>query len=109
MFFTSTGKKGDPRHFPTVRLDVVNKHKHKQNESDNLTRMERKALNELINNPTLVINKADKGSTIVIQDRSDYITEAMKHLTHTNYLTKTTNKLKESTISWRPDMKMASF
>ena len=28
----------------------------------------------------LIINKADKGSTIVVQDRSEYITEAMKHL-----------------------------
>ena len=28
----------------------------------------------------LVINKADKGSTIVVQDRSEYIAKAMKHL-----------------------------
>ena len=62
----------------------MNEHKHKQNNSDNLSRNERKALNELINNPTLIINKADKGSTIVVQDRSEYITEAMKHLTDPN-------------------------
>ena len=44
-----------------------------------MTRKERKALKELIN-PTLIINKADKGSTVVVKDRCDYITEANKHL-----------------------------
>ena len=58
----------------------MNEHKHKQNKSDNLTRQERQALNQLTNNPMLIINKADKGSTIVVQDRSEYIASAMKHL-----------------------------
>ena len=58
----------------------MNEHKHKQNKSDDLTRKERQALNQLTNNPTLIINKADNGSTIVVQDRSEYIVEAMKHL-----------------------------
>ena len=57
----------------------MNEHKHKQNKSDNITRQERQALNQLTNNPMLMINKADKGSTIVVQDRSEYIAEAMKH------------------------------
>ena len=73
-------------------LEIVNEYKHKQNKTDNLTRRERKALNELINNPTLIINKVDKGSTIVVQDRSDYITEAMKHLADRN----TYKKLQEN-------------
>ena len=51
-----------------------------KNKSDNLTRKEREALNQLTNNPMLIINKADKGSTIVVQDRSEYIAEATKHL-----------------------------
>lgn len=71
----------------------INKTKH------NLTRKERLALNELINNPTLIINKADKGSTVVVQDRCDYITEAMKHLndpkTYKQLQENTTHKLKE--------------
>ena len=58
-------------------MEIINEQKHKQNKSDNLTRQERQALNQLINNPTLIINKADKGSTIVVQDR---IADAMKHL-----------------------------
>ena len=34
---------------------------------------------EPTHNPML-INEADKGSTIVVQDRSEYIAVAMKHL-----------------------------
>ena len=74
-------------------------YKHKQNRTDNMTRKERKALNELINNPTLIINKADKGSTVVVQDRCDYITEANKHLadpkTYKRLNENITSKLKE--------------
>ena len=47
---------------------------------DPITRQEQQALNQLTNNPKLMINKADKGSTIVVQDRSEYIASAMKHL-----------------------------
>ena len=39
----------------------------------NLSRSERKALRDLKCNSDLVINKADKGSTIVVQNKSDYI------------------------------------
>ena len=82
-----------------IRLEIVNENKHKQSKTDNLTRQERKALNDLINNPTLIINKADKGSTVVVQDRSDYIAEAMKHLADPNTYIKLqeniTHKLKE--------------
>ena len=60
-----------------IRLEIMNT---STNKSDNLTRKERQALNQLTNNPTLIINKADKGSTIVVQDRSEYIAEATKHL-----------------------------
>ena len=66
-----------------VRLEIMNEHKHKQNKSDNLTRKERQALNQLIYNPMLIINKADKGSTIVVQDRSEYIAEGSFHIKST--------------------------
>ena len=40
----------------------------------------RKALNELMNNSTLIINRADKGyNTVVVQDRSDHIDKTIKH------------------------------
>ena len=82
-----------------IRLEIVDEQKHKQNTTDNLTRNERKALNELTTNPTIIINKADKGSTIVVQDRDEYIADAMTHLADKNTYTplkeNTTNILKE--------------
>ena len=50
----------------------------------NLTRNERSALKELTSNTDLVINKADKGSTIVVRHRTDYVREGLEHLNDTN-------------------------
>jgi hypothetical protein len=50
---------------------MLNTDKYKQDKHDNLTRKEGLALRELINDPRIVINKADKGSTIVVEDRDD--------------------------------------
>ena len=63
---------------------MLNSDKYKQEKQDNLTRKERFALRELINNPHIVINKADKGSTIVVEDRDEYISNAMVHLNNPN-------------------------
>jgi len=49
----------------------------KQNVKDNLTKNERIALS---NRTDIVINKADKSSTIVILTRSDYIHRGVNHL-----------------------------
>ena len=46
----------------------------------NLSFRQRRALTKLCKNTDIVINKADKGSTIVMQNRSDYINEAMIQL-----------------------------
>ena len=46
----------------------------------NLSRSEHKALRELKCDKDLIINKADKGSTIVVQNRTDYIKAALEHL-----------------------------
>ena len=50
------------------------------NISHNLSRNERRALRELICDKDLVINKANKGSTIVVQNRADCIQAALEHL-----------------------------
>ena len=53
-------------------------------ESNPISPLDKKrALNKLCKNTDRVINKADKGSTIVIQNRIDYINEAMTHLSDT--------------------------
>ena len=46
----------------------------------NLSPGERKALRELKCNTDLIINKADKGSTIVVQNRANHIIDASEHL-----------------------------
>ena len=50
----------------------------------NLSPEEQKALRELKCNHDLVINKADKGSTIVVQSKTDYIKDALEHLNDPN-------------------------
>ena len=47
----------------------------------NLSFEKHKALKELKYNTNLVINKADKGSTIIVQNRTDY---AFEHLNDPN-------------------------
>ena len=52
-----------------IRLEIINPEKHIQQKKDNLTRAQRRALKELTTNKNIVINKADKGSTIVIKTK----------------------------------------
>ena len=50
----------------------------------NLSKNETRILQELGKNRDLVIKKADKGSCIVVQDRSIYISEGSSHLADTS-------------------------
>ena len=50
----------------------------------NISREEVKALNNLVKNKDLVIQKADKGNNIVILNRSDYISKPRKILKDTS-------------------------
>lgn len=52
----------------------------KTNLQSNLSRPELKALEELKNDTSIVIKKADKGSAIVVMDRTDYVFEAERQL-----------------------------
>ena len=54
--------------------------KTKQNNKDNISKAERLALRSLKENKDIVINKADKGSTVVVLNKKDYIEEGLKHL-----------------------------
>ena len=49
-------------------------------DKDNLSRAKRKALTSLKDNKSIVVNKADKGPTIVVQNKEDYIENGLKHL-----------------------------
>ena len=50
----------------------------------NITKEEKKALQNLRNDRTIVIKEADKGSAVVVWDREDYFCEAESHLTDTD-------------------------
>ena len=60
------------------------KQQHPTLEHNGLTRNERLTLKELASNHDLIINKANKGSKIVIKDRSDYVEEGIQHLSDEN-------------------------
>lgn len=62
------------------RLDGVRTVSWKQN----LSHREWEALKSLGTNTDLVINKADKGSGVVILDRSEYVAKGESHLTNTD-------------------------
>ena len=96
-----------------IREELINECSYKQNKHDNLTRKERKALNELIHNPHLVINKADKGNTVVVKNRQDYIKNAKTHLNNPQVYNKLqqdpTHTLKEKIIQKLDKLKHQGF
>jgi hypothetical protein len=59
----------------------------------NLTHEEKLALTELRANTSVVIKPADKGSAVVIQNPSDYITEGLRQLSDLNFYKEVTEDL----------------
>ena len=54
----------------------------------NLSPEESEALKQLRNDNTVIIKKADKGSTVVLMNRDDYITEVERQLNDTKFYKK---------------------
>ena len=79
----SLGPKALEDAFEAMRMEITKLEKH-PTLNHNLTRKERQAMRELSTDHNLVINKADKGSTIVVRQRTDYIKEGLEHLSDTN-------------------------
>ena len=50
-----------------------------------MKRPERRALQQLTQNPNIIIKPADKGSKIVIMDRQQYLLEAKRQLSNTTH------------------------
>lgn len=65
--------------------------------SSNLSMGERKALNHLKSNHDIIIKPADKGSKIVIMDKSQYLTEAYRQLNNTTHYLPLTGSLQLET------------
>ncbi|XP_070533837.1 uncharacterized protein [Ptychodera flava] len=59
--------------------------KHADQINDNITSDERKSLNELRKDKSVVITKADKGGSVVILNRIDYEKECLRQLSDTNF------------------------
>ena len=55
-----------------IMRDLIVNLTYEQNPGTNLTIAERKALRQLMDDNALIINKADKGSTIVVQTHKNY-------------------------------------
>lgn len=55
---------------------------------DNLSKEERSALQSLKNRDDIVIKKADKGSTVVVLDKEDYVAEAHRQLSDERFYKK---------------------
>ena len=51
----------------------------------NLSNKESRALSELKKNRDIIIKKADKGSSVVVMNKDDYIQEGLRQLSDTNY------------------------
>lgn len=64
----------------------------------NLSREEVRALDELVNNKHIVIKPADKGSSIVILDREQYLWEGYRQLNDPKYYTKLTHPIYPNTV-----------
>jgi len=68
----------------TVRMQVY-KHTSRKPKFHNLTKQERLAHQQLLDNPEIIIKPADKGGCIVIQNTLDYIAECERQLSDTNF------------------------
>ncbi|XP_024859281.1 uncharacterized protein LOC112450144 [Kryptolebias marmoratus] len=66
---------------------------------NNLSPEENIALEQLIKNPNIIIKPADKGSSIVILDREQYLWEGKRQLLDTNYYSKLSKPIFLETIS----------
>jgi hypothetical protein len=65
-----------------VELDIENLIKSPPTTYDNLNKEERRSIQELKNREDTVIKKADKGSTVVVMNKEDYIADANRHLSN---------------------------
>ena len=57
--------------------------------NQNISQLERRAIVDLKNNHNIIIKPADKGSAVVIQNRSDYLNEGFKQLSDDKFYKKT--------------------
>ena len=74
----------------SFKLGLLNS-KIKNIQKSNLTREQRLGLQELTDNPEIIIKKADKGSAVVVMNTTDYLREGYRQLSDTKFYTKLPN------------------
>ena len=72
-------------HIQEILTDRILNHNPSKARPRNLTNKQYQLLQNLQNNNSIVIKKADKGSNIIIMDREFYVKEAMRQLTDTKF------------------------
>ena len=80
-------------HIQEILTDRILNHNPSKARTRNLTKKQYQLLEELQNNNSIVIKKADKGSNIVIMDREFYIKEALRQLTDKKFYTRCSKDL----------------
>ena len=68
-----------------LSVQDVNNHIPRNPRNQNLTKQERESIKRLSTDTSITIKKADKGNAIVIMDTSDYIKEAERQLSDSNF------------------------
>ena len=74
-----------------VKSDILRTAKVNTDAFDNLTPVERIALQNLRSNEDIIINPADTGSAAVVMDKSSFIREAERHLSDDRFYNKLDN------------------
>ena len=74
----------------TIRAKVSLTLQNAKSPKDNLTKRERKAMKDLMNNDDIIILPADKGRATVVMKKEDYLTKCYDHIDNGPY-----NKLKK--------------
>ena len=82
---TNLGPKALEDAFETMRHELANLKPNTTTEH-NLNRRERGALKELTSDHNLIINRADKGSTVVVRNRADYVQEGLASSAYQKWL-----------------------
>ena len=80
-------------HIQEILTDRILNHNPNRNRPRNITNSEYKIIENLKENNSIVIKKADKGSNIVILDRNYYIKEAMRQLSDKKFYKECTKDL----------------
>ncbi|CAG2218430.1 unnamed protein product [Mytilus edulis] len=92
---TFTPKTGRDEYLDSF-IDTISINYH--NTKQNLSRREKKSLEELKNNPSIILKEADKGGGIVIMDKTFYREKVLEQLNDNEYYTKLRKNNDKSTI-----------